>query len=225
MAPTKKPSPVVWGKPKVQAKPPQPDQEIIPAPAAAKAALASVRAKTPPLLKQNVETLNWSADYDRREEAMEREEAEAILKARKERLDAINEEVLVRRTNRKIALSFGSVGLKLLSTIRKAADHLDVRLDAADNISTKELRNIIQTAGATVSKAQSAIESMARAERFIARNPLEGGDEEVDDLADLNSEQALLLLTNLSKQLGHIAEKHPVIDMPAEPPKVEDNEV
>ena len=169
--------------------------------------LDEVREKTPKTF-QVPPRKNWARQIQSEEEALEQREAEAVLAARSDRLTAIEEETILIKANRKLALRFSAAGLDMLEVMREATGALKARLKNPKEVSTRELLGTIQTAGKTISMAQRSVEGMARAERWILRHPLETGEEgQEDDLAGLDGEGAKRILANLSKQLSHTAKQ------------------
>ncbi len=168
-------------------------------------AIQSVRELTPPLHNIPQRGKSWEAEYDKAERDIERAEATALLGARKERLDAIQEETLIRQSNRRLAMGFGAVGINSVNAMNIAVGEISRRVKSPEQLkemSLKELNQIITTAGSVASKAQQAVESMARAERYILRHPLEDGVSEDDDVADMSADDAKVVLENLTKSLN-----------------------
>jgi len=192
-----------------------------PDPSPAKDTLAKIRDKNPPTFKTSPAQETWAQRHDREEMEVEQKEVEAILEARKAQLKAIEDETMIRKINRNIALRFGGVGVSLLSTMSKAAKNLDERVTAEGHkMSTKELRETIQVLGGAIQRSQSAMEAAAKTERYMTRHTLELGDQEGDDLDDLSPESAKLLLNNLAKSLGHLTKKSREIDVEILPDEV-----
>lgn len=174
-------------------------------PASAEAAINAARELTPPLHNIPPRGKSWESEYDKAEKEIERQEATALLGARKERLDAIQEETLIRQSNRRLAMGFGAVGINSVNAMNIAVKEISKRVgdpSKLQGMSLKELNQIIVTAGSVASKAQQAVESMARAERYIMRHPLEDGISEDDDVADMTAEDAKVVLENLTKSLN-----------------------
>lgn len=175
------------------------------APRPADAAIQATRELTPPLHNIAPKGKSWESEYDKAEKEIERAEATALLGARKERLDAIQEETLIRQSNRRLAMGFGAVGINSVNVMNVAVGEIGKRVrDPAQlkELSLKELNQIITTAGSVASKAQQAVESMARAERYILRHPLEDGVSEDDDVAGMTADDAKIVLENLTKSLN-----------------------
>lgn len=197
-----------WGKPGIQSDP------GASAASPARETLQQVRGKNPPVFKVSQNQEAWEQRYDREEAAIEQAEAESILESRKDQLQAMKDELLVRRINRRIALGFGATGVSLLRTLDKTAKVLETKItEGADKMSTKELRDTIQVLSGAVGSSQRAIEAMAKTERYMERHPLTEAASDQDDLDDLSTEQAQLLLTNLAKSLGHITKHQKAIDV------------
>jgi hypothetical protein len=175
------------------------------APSKAAEVIQATRELTPPLHNIPQRGKSWEAEYDKAERDIERQEATALLGARKERLDAIQEETLIRQSNRRLAMGFGAVGINSVNIMNIAVGEIGKRVkdpEQLKSMSLKELDRIIATAGSVTSKAQQAVESMARAERYILRHPLEDGIAEDDDVADMSPEDAKTVLENLTKSLN-----------------------
>ena len=175
------------------------------APRPADAAIQATRELTPPLHNVQTRGKSWEAEYDKAERDIERAEATALLGARKDRLDAIQEETLIRQSNRRLAMGFGAAGINSVNVMNTAVAEIGRRVKNPEKLgemSLKELNSIILTAGSVASKAQQAVESMARAERYILRHPLEDGVSEDDDVADMSADDAKVILENLSKTLS-----------------------
>ena len=175
------------------------------APSAAAEAIQATRDLTPPLHNIPPRGKSWEAEYDKAEKEIERQEAAALLGARKERLDAIQQETLIRQSNRRLAMGFGAVGINSINVMSIAVGEINKRVrdpEQLQGLSLKELDRIIVTAGGVASKAQQAVESMARAERYILRHPLEDGVSEDDDVADMTADDAKIILENLNKTLS-----------------------
>jgi len=168
-------------------------------------AVSAVRESTPPLHSFPPRGKSWEQEYNKAEQEIERQEATSLLAARKERLEAINEETLIRQSNRRLCMGFGAVGINAISTMNTAVKEVQRRVtdkEVLQKLSLKELNQIIATAGAVANKAQQAVESMARAERYILRHPLEDGTPEDDDIADMTPDDAKVILENLTKSLN-----------------------
>lgn len=173
----------------------------------ARNAVADVREETPPLHNMAPRRRNWEAEYNSAEQEIERKEATALLLARKERLEAIQEETLIRQSNRRLAMGFGAVGINAISALNSAVDEVKRRTKDAglmQKLSLKELNQIIQTGTTVVSKAQQAIEAMAKAERYILRHPLEDGESEDDDMESMTTDDAMIVLQNLNRSLSAV---------------------
>lgn len=189
-------------------------------------AVAEIEAETPPLHQVPPRGKSWERDYNHREQDETRQEAEDLLEVRKARRLAIQEELTIRSRNRSLAKGFAVVGQGLLLTMGKAANELRARVEKnAEDLSVRELQQIIQTTGTAVGKAQSAIESMARVERFMDRHELSDAEENKDDLEGLDPEGAKLILENLKRTLDSQVKTYSkrVIDgevIPEEPPSV-----
>jgi len=191
-----------------------PAPDVTPAVGGAKATLTQIRQQHPPLLRGG-QTTSWAQGFDQREAAQEQKEAEAALASRQEQLQALDDETTVRRLNRRIAIGFGAAGMGLLKTLQTTAKLLEDRVSLkGSDMSMKEIRDTIQVLGATILKSQAAMEAAARTERFMVRKPLDSGEGEPDDLADMNEEGAMLILNNLAKSLGNLTRKSHII--PAE---------
>lgn len=194
----------------------------------ARAALQDVQTAQPPQFHIRPSQGKWAREYDKEERLVEQEEAEAILNARKERLSALEEQTTILRANRKIALGFSGTAMQLLKSMRRAAEELDNRLsEGIEDMTIRDLQNVIQVTGTTVAKAQSAVEAMVKTERYVMRHPLDLTEEEQDDLADLDADGAKRILENLSKSIHHISKKYAreaPIDVPADSVEVVSNE-
>lgn len=169
-------------------------------------AVSAVRETTPPLHSFPPRGKSWEQEYNKAEQEIERQEATALLAARKERLEAISEETLIRQSNRRLCMGFGAVGINAISTMNTAVKEIQRRMSdkelLQDKLSLKDLNQIIATAGSIANKAQQAVESMARAERYILRHPLEDGAPEDDDIAEMTPDDAKVILENLTKSLN-----------------------
>lgn len=102
-------------------------------------------------------------------------------------------------------MGFGAVGIGAINVMNSAVGEIQRRVkdeDRLKNLSLKELNQIIATAGSITNKAQQAVESMARAERYILRHPLEDGVSEDDDTEDMSPDDAKIILENLTKSLN-----------------------
>lgn len=168
-------------------------------------AITNIREETPPLHNIPPRGKSWEKEYDKAEKEIERKEATALLLARQERLEAIKEETLIRQTNRRLCMGFGAVGIGAINVMNSAVGEIQRRVrdeDKLKNLSLKELNQIIATAGSITNKAQQAVESMARAERYILRHPLEDGVSEDDDTEDMSPDDAKIILENLTKSLN-----------------------
>jgi hypothetical protein len=102
-------------------------------------------------------------------------------------------------------MGFGAVGINAISSMNTAVKEIQRRMgdkSKLEQMSFKELNQVISTAGTITNKAQQAIESMARAERYILRHPLEDGTPEDDDMAEMTAEDAKIVLENLTKSLN-----------------------
>ncbi|TXH57451.1 MAG: hypothetical protein E6Q97_04420 [Desulfurellales bacterium] len=189
----------------------------------AREVLQTVQEANPPTFQMRPNQSQWAKNFDREERLVEQQEAEAILSARKERLDAIQEQTTILKANRRIALGFSGTAMQLLKSMQRAAAELDKRLvDNLEDLSFKELREVIQVTGSTVVKAQSAVEAMVKTERYVMRHPLDLSEEEQDDLAELDPDGAKRILENLSKSVLHIAKKFDrdnAIEVPPEEPE------
>lgn len=155
---------------------------------------------------------SWEKDYNERELAVEQQEAEAVLNARQDRVKALNAEAAVLAANRKIAMGFSSVALHGLRVMSSAMVELGAREAKEQTIG--ELQKTITTVSSAVGKAQSAIECMARAERWIMRHPLDAEEDKGDDLDDLDAEGARQILENLKGQIDNTVRlfgKRPVV--------------
>jgi len=164
-------------------------------------ALAALRTKDPQTFQVPPRKSSWEKSYNERELSVEQAEAEAVLSARQDRLKALQEETTIRQANRKIALGFSSVALRGLSVMNTAMTELGSR-DVVDQ-TISELQKTIVTCSSAVGKAQSAIEAMARTERWIMRHPLDLGEEKGDDLEGLDADGARQILENLKGQIDN----------------------
>lgn len=174
----------------------------------ARNAIDNVREETPPLRLSEARGKTWESEYDKAEKEIERKEATALLLARRERLEAIQEETMIRQANRRLATGFGAVGIQAISVLSTTIGEINTRVkdkEKLNKMSLKELNAIINATGSITNKAQQAIESMARAERYILRHPLEDGVSEDDDLEGMTSDDAMVILQNLTKSLTAVA--------------------
>jgi hypothetical protein len=183
----------------------------------AKETLGQIRTKNPPTFKSSKSQETWEERFDKEEMQVEQKEAEAILAARKDQLKAIEDELTVRRINRRIALGFGAAGMTMLGTLNKVANEIGDRITLnGDKMSSKELRDTVQVLSSAISRSQSAIEAAAKTERWMLRHPLSEADRDDTELDNMTEESAKLLLENLAKQLGHIQKsQRPVIELAA----------
>lgn len=182
----------------------------------AQEALDKIRAHDPKTFPIPPRKKSWEKDYNERELSVEQEEAEAVLSARQDRLKALQEETAVRQANRKIALGFSAVALQGLRVMNNAMGELGKR--EVEGQSVEQLQKTITTCSSAVGKAQSAIESMARAERWIMRHPLDLDEEKGDDLDGIDAEGAKQILENLKGQIDHTVKlfgKRRIVDVPA----------
>ncbi len=181
----------------------------------AQKAIEEIREANPPLLaaaphrsgKMEIQR-SWEKAYDAREKSLERQEAEAILAARSERLAALEEETAIRRANRKVGVAAGLAAFTMVRTLGDVAERLDKKVRESKDMSFSELRGAINTLSGSVSKMQSAMETVARLERTITRRPLdEEGVNSVseDDLSNLSVEDAEKILENILKTTYHTA--------------------
>lgn len=181
---------------------------------AAKDALAAVREESPqsfPIPPRK----GWEKQFDSREKEIERREAEAILQAREGRLQAIEQENAVLRVNRALALRFSAATLHLVEITERVAKDLKKKVESQDEMTMKDIGNVLRLTGSTIHKAQSAIGTMAKVERYIHRHPLDDGGVEEDDLAGLDAEGAKQILTNLQRSLNAAVKKTTPIDTQA----------
>jgi len=168
---------------------------------AAEEVVAGLREKDPKTFSVPPRKNSWEKSYNERELSVEQAEAEAVLTARQERLQAIKEETTIRQANRRIALGFSSAALRGLSVMNAAMAELGSRDVTKQTVS--ELQKTITTCSSAVGKAQSSIEAMARAERWIMRHPLDINEEKGDDLDGLDAEGARQILENLKGQIDN----------------------
>lgn len=172
-------------------------------------ALQEIRAQQPPTFAVKPRRKSWEKDFDNEEKAVERAEAEAVLGARKERLTALEEQTTTLRANRKIALGFSGAAMQLLRTMQTAAKELNSRVEGhAEDLTLRDLQQIIQVTGTTVVKAQNAVEAMVKTERYVMRHPLDDENDRGDDLEGLDAAGAKMILENLSKSIAHISGKY-----------------
>lgn len=175
----------------------------------AEKALQEVRKQQPSTFPVPPRRKSWEKQFDEEEKSVERQEAEAILTARKERLSALEEQTTTLRANRRIALGFSGAAMQLLKTMQTAAKELDSRVSRSpDDLTIKDLQQIIQVTGTTVVKAQTAVEAMVKTERYVMRHPLDDSNEQADDLDSLDATGAKQILENLSKSIMHISGKY-----------------
>jgi hypothetical protein len=175
----------------------------------AEKAIQEVRAQQPQTFAVPPRRKSWEKQFDEDERSVERQEAEAILTARKERLSALDEQTTTLRANRRIALGFSGAALQLLKTMQTAAKELDGRVSRSpEDLTIKDLQQIIQVTGTTVVKAQTAVEAMVKTERYVMRHPLDDGSENADELEGLDATGAKQILENLSKSIMHISGKY-----------------
>jgi hypothetical protein len=178
---------------------------------AAKDAIETVREESPqtfPIPPRK----GWEKQYDAREKEIERREAESILQAREGRLQAIEQETAVLRVNRALALRFSAATLHLVEVTERVAKDLKRKVEAQDDLSMKDINSILKLTGSTIHRAQSAIGTMAKVERYIHRHPLDDGGVEEDDLAGLDADGAKQILTNLHRSLNAAVKKIEPID-------------
>lgn len=175
----------------------------------AEKAIQEVRKQQPPTFSVPPRRKSWEKQYDEEEKSVERQEAEAFLTARKERLSALDEQTTTLRANRRIALGFSGAAMQLLKTMQTAAKELDSRVSGSPgDLTIKDLQQIIQVTGTTVVKAQTAVEAMVKTERYVMRHPLDDGSEQTDELDSLDATGAKQILENLSKSIMHISGKY-----------------
>lgn len=179
----------------------------------ARAVIEQVRELNPPkipvALKQRNKTAaeverDWEKGFNEHERELERKEAEASLAYREDKLDAVNEETLIRRASRKTAMGFGGVAMRLVRVMDDATRKLEEKLkgDSADDLSYKELQSIISSAGSTIQRASASMEVAARLERLWMRSPLDSEENgEVDD-REISAEEAKTKLENVMKAIG-----------------------
>ena len=99
--------------------------------------------------------------------------------------------------------------MQLLKTMQTAAKELDTRVSRSpEDLTIKDLQQIIQVTGTTVVKAQTAVEAMVKTERYVMRHPLDDGSEQTDELDSLDATGAKQILENLSKSIMHISGKY-----------------
>lgn len=178
----------------------------------AEEALANIREKDPKTFSVPPRKNSWEKGYNERELSVEQAEAEAILSARQERLQAIKEETTIRQANRRIALGFSSAALRGLNVMNAAMAELGSRDVTKQTVG--ELQKTITTCSSAVGKAQASIEAMARAERWIMRHPLDINEEKGDDLDGLDAEGARQILENLKGQIDNTVRlfgKRPIV--------------
>lgn len=193
-----------WSKPAVSTKP----TEEAPA---SQETLTQIRAKNPPVFKRSPQQDTWAQRFDTEEARVEQQEAELALRQRQDEIKAVEEELMTRAVNRRLALGFGTVGVRLLGTMDLAAKKLDSRVkEDLEGMSNKELRETIMVLGTAVQRAQGAIESSAKAERYMARHEIRRTVDD-DDLEDLDSEGAMTILKNLQSSLNSITGKGKVV--------------
>lgn len=164
------------------------------------------------------EQRRWEKEYEEEEDRVEREEAEANLRARQDRLNALRDETQMRRISRSAAIGFGGTAIRLIGTMTAAASELDARVkENPRSLSIKELQATIQLAASTVRQASGAMELAARMERMWVRSPLEP---EATDLGDAPADPAAakVRLENVLKSLQAAAHRHgiTVLDTKAE---------
>ena len=175
----------------------------------AEGALADVRKDNPETFAVAPRRASWEKNYDKAEKEIERAEAEAVLSARQERLSALQEQTTVLRANRQIALGFSGAALRLLTTMQATAKELDSRVrNDVEDLTIKDLQQILQVTGTTVAKAQTAVEAMVKTERYVMRHPLDDDSGPGDDLEGLDAAGAKMILENLSKSIAHISGRY-----------------
>lgn len=179
----------------------------------ARAQLEEVRAVNPPqlpvALKQRNKTAaeserEWEKGFSAHEKEIERREAESVLAYREDKLDAVNEETLIRRASRKTAMGFGGVAMRLVRVMDDATRKLEEKLktEKASEMSYKELQGIISTAGSSIQRASASMEVAARLERLWMRSPLETEENGETDDREIGAEEAKVKLENVMKAIS-----------------------
>lgn len=171
---------------------------------AATQAVHNVREANPPRFPL-AHRRTWEREYNERELTVEQEEAEMALRQRQDILQAKEHELLVRQSNRKLALGASTAGLRAVALTQK----LVVELTSRDTtkMSTDSIQKTLRATATVMSTAQNMLARMADLERDLDRNPIDGGaseqpDNPDSDLDNMTPEMALVALKNFRRIIG-----------------------
>lgn len=170
----------------------------------------------------------WRKELEDKERAVEVKEAEAMLSAREQRLLAVQAENLLLEANRQLALRLAHTGVNTISLLDTLLSEVKRRSTLAKDdslslqrMSNKDLTGLVGRLTNVALSGQEAVEKMARAERWMARHPLDTPDDGGDDTDNMSTEDAEKILKNMADQLksleGQFKQPYIVGDSKQEP--------
>lgn len=161
----------------------------------------------------------WEREFNQQEVEVEQQEAEASLLYRRDKLNAIKEETVIRKASRSAAMGFGGVALRLVGVMELSAKELEKRMrESPEKLSVRDIQTTLSVASSSIQRASGVMEVAARLERLWVRSPLEG-DQAVDPETSMNLEEAKAKVENIMKSMINHARRRGmnILEVEADP--------
>lgn len=146
----------------------------------------------------------WQAQYLAQEEELRKKEAEALQKIREAEIERVEQEVVIKKASRQLAIGIGTSALRLAKTMNTLAVEIDKRVQKdIGTISPAEMRAYVQSGSGLIEKATKALRVAMELERIEDKQfATTQGDEE-----EMSAEDALETMASLREVSEMIEEK------------------
>jgi hypothetical protein len=148
------------------------------------------------------EELAWQRQYMAQEDEIRRKEAEMLQKLREADVERIEQEVMIKKASRQLALGIGTSALKLAKTMNVLAGEIDSRVNGnIKEITAAEMRAYIQSGANLIEKSTKALKVAMELERIEEKQMLAGMNGQEEE--EMTPEDALETLANL-REVGDL---------------------
>lgn len=150
------------------------------------------------------EELAWQRQYMAQEDEIRRKEAEMLQKLRDADVERIEQEIMIKKASRQLALGIGTSALKLAKTMNLLAGEIDSRVSGnIKEITAAEMRAYIQSGANLIEKSTKALKVAMELERIEEKQMLAGMNGQEEE--EMTPEDALETMSNL-REVGDLIE-------------------
>lgn len=144
----------------------------------------------------SADELAWREQYVAQEEQLRRQEAEMMQKVREMDLERMDQELVIKKAARQLAIGIGGSAMRLAKSMNLMANEIEQRVTKeVKSMTAGEMRAYIQSGANLIEKSTKALRVALELERMEEKQYVGGGTAEEEE--DMTAEDALEIMANL----------------------------